>query len=510
MSDIEQRFAQATQLMDQPQLLYEEYQAEKRARDAPYQQRQGELERELETLKQGCKAAIQKVEQQYKPRFDELTWFLSQPQPTKATKFPASATVGRGTRRGRNVSHHLLSDDRLDNEDGSDNNGDGSEDNNDASADSGDGSENDNDEPEDDESGDHDDVPDHSDDDHDNKSADNHHGPTNAALVSPRASRKRRPIAKAASIFERPKKRHRSDAKTTGSGSVGVGRAGVAASDGDRRMVSFEDVRGEYRIVPWPECSCDFYFLRCDLHKIAFNSPSPIQGAAKHIRGNGHSMIGTHQNAIRELGFLVQNCTPELAQENNRKLDQSPHNPGSDPKTSIQPICGEFYQVYWHSTPYVALCLPTGGFDAMGISGSLSDTGLARSIPKCYDTHTRTNKILRLNKDYQDGGKMASRRKFPFLFFTDNVQVPSNGVFSIPKDKKVLSWVLAKDIGPQPLDLTDSTIPGHAAALAFKRLRDQNGPAVAVNNRSSAKTDSGPPSNAGGDNGFGGQSQDDP
>ncbi|KAL8409964.1 hypothetical protein RB594_008158 [Gaeumannomyces avenae] len=419
--------------MDQVQLLYEEYQAEKRARDAPFQQRQSKLERELETLKQGREAASQEVKQKYKPKFDELTWFLSQPQPTKATKFPASATVGRGMRKGQNVSHHLPSDDGLDDEDGSENNGDGSENGNDESEDS-------DDEPgnNDDESEDHDDVPDHSDDDHDNRSAHNHHGPTNAALVSPRASRKRRP-AKAASTLGRPKKRHRSDAKTAGSGSVGVGRAGVAASDGDRRMVSFEDVRGEYRIVPWPAGSRNFYIFRCDSHKIAFNSPSPIQGAAKHIRGNGHSMTGAHENAVRELGFLVQNCTPELAQANNRKLDQPPQNPASDPKTSIQPICGEFYQVYWHRTPYVALCLPTSSFDTVGISGSLSDTGLVRSIPKCYNTHTRTKEILRLNEDYQNGGKMASRRKFPFLFFTDDVQVPSNGTFSIPKDKKVLS-----------------------------------------------------------------------
>ncbi|EJT68904.1 hypothetical protein GGTG_13497 [Gaeumannomyces tritici R3-111a-1] len=415
MSYIQQRFTQFALLVDELQVLYEEYEAEKRDRDAPFQQRQSELEIELKTLKQDREAASKEVEQKYKPRFDKLTWFIPQPQPDQAAESPASPNVGPGVRGGRNTGDRLSNDDGSAHDDGSEDDDDGSghdddgsghddgSENNDGLEDNDDGSDYSDSESEDSggESENNDDGP----ADNDNRSAHNHDEPTSAASISPRAFRKCRLTAKARSDLERPNKRRR--------------RGGKAASSGS---------------------------------------------------------------------------------------------------TSIQPISGEFYQVYWHGaktrsgtrsgTPYVALCLPTGNFDTVGISGSIYDTPLVRSIPKCYRTHTRTNKILGWDNDYQDGGTKASQRKFPFLFFTGDVQVPPEGELSIPKKGKVLSWVAANDI--QPLDLNDSTtsgFPGHATVVAFaSKLLHQHGSATAINNQSFA-TDSGPLSNAGNDDGFGDQSQ---
>ncbi|KAL8376633.1 hypothetical protein RB595_007645 [Gaeumannomyces hyphopodioides] len=497
MSYIQQKFTQVALLVDELQVLYEEYEAEKRDRDAPFQQRQSELEIELKTLKQDREAASKEVEQKYKPKFDKLTWFIPQPQPDQAAEPPASPNVGPGVRGGRNTGDRLSSDDGSAHDDGSEDDDDGSGHD--------DGSDYSDDQPvdNDNEPADNDYGSDRSDgesedndgesEDNDNSSAHNHDEPTSAASVSPRALRKRRLTAKARSDLERPNKRRRRGGKAASSGSARVRRVGEAASDRTGKTVSFEDVRGKHRIVSWPAASGHFYILWCKDHGKIFNSKDPVQGAGKHL-SKSHGMTGTHENAIKELGFRVQNCTQEQVDESNRAVDQ--HNravdqpqqrPASDPKTSIQPISGGFYQVYWHAgaktrsgtrsgTPFVALCLPTDSFDAVGILGSIHDTGLVHSIPKCYRTHTRTNRILGWNEDYQDGGTKASQRKFPFLFFTGDVQLPSEGKLSIPKKGKVLSWVAANDI--QPLDLNDSTtsyLPGHATALAFaSRLLHQH------------------------------------
>ncbi|KAL8410374.1 hypothetical protein RB596_000183 [Gaeumannomyces avenae] len=519
MSSFQRRL---TLLTDNLQLLNEEYEGEKQHRVAPFQQRQSELERELEDVKRRRRAASEEVEQEYKARFDECTRSFSCFSPTQATEFPASTNFGRGVRKGQNINNRVPGVDRPDNDDGSAYNDDGL------------GHDN----------GSEDDGPNHVNEspdkgnespDNDNELADNngpahnHDEPTSSALVSPRTSRKRKPTTKAQSNLEGPKKMPRRGGKIASSG-TGVDRVRVVASYGDR-MVSFRDVNGKHRIVKWPTDSDKFYILRCDEHKLFFNSPNPIQGAGKHLRSAGHSNgSGAHEDAINELGFLVQDCTQEQADKNNHAIDQLFQRPqstaagragrgfksSSDPKARFQPISGEFYQACWHvggrsrlNATYVALCLPTDSFDTVGISGSIYDTGLVHPIPKCYRTHTRTNQILGWSEGYQYGGAKSSQRKFPFLFFTDDVQVPSEGVFSIPKNKNLLSWVPAKDI--EPFDFNDSTtshLLGHATAFAFaSRLLHQHKSAITIDNRSFARTDSGPLSDAQDDNGFGGQSQ---
>jgi hypothetical protein len=48
---------------------------------------------------------------------------------------------------------------------------------------------------------------------------------------------------------------------------------------------------------------------------------NPVRGAAKHIDTPQHAnMERTNDLAIRECGFLVTDCTAELAQENNKEF----------------------------------------------------------------------------------------------------------------------------------------------------------------------------------------------
>ncbi|TLS21322.1 uncharacterized protein PpBr36_10399 [Pyricularia pennisetigena] len=134
------------------------------------------------------------------------------------------------------------------------------------------------------------------------------------------------------------------------------------------------------------------------------------------------------------------------------------------------PIPGELYQVCWHGgsrsrsvIPYVGMCLPIDNFEKVGITGSIYDTGLIRSIPRCYRTHPRTNGILGWNKYYQNGGPKTGQRKFPFLFFTSDLHVTSEGNMAIPKNKNLLS-----DISPFGFNDSNSHLPGYANALGFK------------------------------------------
>ncbi|KAL8388784.1 hypothetical protein RB595_008926 [Gaeumannomyces hyphopodioides] len=533
---------------DEMDLLREEYRAAKRDQDAPFQQEQSEAEKAqreaekaLETIKRNREAAAKEVDRKYQAKFDELTRLLPQ-LPDQAAKSPASSNVGPGVREEQDTDDRLANDDGPGDDNGLEHNHNGPEHNHNGPEHNHNSSEDSDNRPEDDGGGsdygddqrvdggddpgddDHGSSCSDSESDNDSRLAHNDGGPTSAALNSPRALRKRQP-AKVESDLERPKKRHRNDAQAAGSGSVEAPRVGEATSDRTEKTISFEDVFGRHRIIPWPAASHCFYILRCSHHGKTFNSKDPAQGAGKHL-SKIHGTTGTHEYAIKELGVRVQNCTQEQVDESNYAVDQLDHavnqprrRSTSNRKTSIQPISGVFYKVYWHAggktrsgtrsgTPFVALCLPTDSFDAVGISGSIHDTDLVRSIPVCYRTHTRTKKILGWNEDYQDGGIKASRRKFPFLFFNGGLQLPSEGKLSIPRKGKMFSWVAVNNI--QPLDLNDSTtshIPGHATALMFtSRLLHQHESATATNNQSSA-AESGPLSGTGNDDGFGDQSR---
>ncbi|KLU92365.1 hypothetical protein MAPG_11311 [Magnaporthiopsis poae ATCC 64411] len=544
MSYIKRRFTQLALLHDRARLLYEDHEAAKKDRDAPFQQRRSELkeklrtreeeirtreeeirtreeeirtreeeirtlEEELRTLEQNREAASKEVEQRYKPKFDELTWFLPQHPPDQAAESPVSPNAGRpGVRKGRNTCVRLSGDDGSGHDDvlADDDNGlvynDGQPRGNGSQHRDNDDGSNFSDGEAENEGG----------SDSDNSSTHNHNGPSN----SPRSLRKRKP-ARVASDFERPEKRHRGDRQTASSSSAKAREVEEVMSNRTEETISFEEAFRQYRIVPWPASSHNFYILRCSLHGKTFNSKDPIQGAGKHLN-KIHGVAGTHDNAVKELGVRVQNCTREQVDESNRAIDPPQQRLAGDRKTSIQPVSGRFYQIYWHggakirsgtrsSTPFIALCLPTGSFDAVGMPGSIYDTDLVRSIPVCYRTHTRTMKILGWNDDYQDGGTKASQRKFPFMFFTNDIQLDAEGRILLPRKGKIFSWVAANHV--QPLDLNDSNtshLPGHATALAFEsRLLHQPEPssATVVNDQS----DSNPLSNAGHDDGSGDQSQ---
>lgn len=207
-------------------------------------------------------------------------------------------------------------------------------------------------------------------------------------------------------------------------------------------------------------------------------------------------MVGTHGEAIKELGLLVTQCTQQLANENNQEIGKPSQKPQSDSKISIEPIPGELYQVCWHGgsrsrsvIPHVGMCLPIDNFEKVGITGSIYDTDLVRSIPRCYRTHPRTNEILGWNKNYQNGGPKTGQRKFPFLFFTSDLHENSEGNMAIPKNKNLLSWVHVRDISPFGFNDSNIQLPGYANALGFKSRMPNHRDADSEGGRSISQQD---------------------
>ncbi|KAI0114278.1 hypothetical protein F4776DRAFT_666946 [Hypoxylon sp. NC0597] len=142
-------------------------------------------------------------------------------------------------------------------------------------------------------------------------------------------------------------------------------------------------------------------------------------------------------------------------------------------KGIVSPIVGEIYKIQIGpiKTGYAAVILPTGDFREIGISRSIHDTCLAKSIPACYRYDEHTMKILGWKKDYDDGGPRVTSREFPVMYFGEVARIPLNGEFTALNAR--FAWVSAKFIRPLPLDLYSSrSTAGYQKAKTFSdRLR---------------------------------------
>ncbi|KAH8754546.1 hypothetical protein F5883DRAFT_184255 [Diaporthe sp. PMI_573] len=88
----------------------------------------------------------------------------------------------------------------------------------------------------------------------------------------------------------------------------------------------FQDGQAKYKhkIFELKEGSGDWYVVKCDKHETRFGFKNPVRGAATHINSPCHGNLQrTNDLAIRECGFLVTDCTAELAQANNKMFEDA-------------------------------------------------------------------------------------------------------------------------------------------------------------------------------------------
>jgi hypothetical protein len=107
-------------------------------------------------------------------------------------------------------------------------------------------------------------------------------------------------------------------------------RPDLAQGKATHRVVTFEEVyqQGEakfkHKIFEYKEGSGNWYIVKCDQHKMHFGLGNPLHGAAKHLHSPQHGRLEkTHHLAIQNCGFLVENCTADLANQNNTVFDEA-------------------------------------------------------------------------------------------------------------------------------------------------------------------------------------------
>ncbi|KAH8881939.1 hypothetical protein GQ53DRAFT_831892 [Thozetella sp. PMI_491] len=262
---------------------------------------------------------------------------------------------------------------------------------------------------------------------------------------------------------------------------TGAARASKKRKQAD--TIDFHDVfRGgqatqKYTIVEFPEGADRWYILRCEPCSLYFRN-RPLMGAVKHLLSSRHSGGSgcrvTYDMAIKKLGIRVLCCTAELAKRNNHVFDESLEVPvgigerppssgttrttrshsgagghkstrdlhagdGTDrrhqdanPEPGRDPAVGEIYFARDRRTNQwcPAVVLPTDRFEEIGMTGSIADTDLVNSIPKCYNS--RGKHILGWARKPTGGVDGASIRRFPVLYLDDSMDIPLHGKFQIP------------------------------------------------------------------------------
>ncbi|KAJ9133164.1 hypothetical protein NKR23_g10933 [Pleurostoma richardsiae] len=290
------------------------------------------------------------------------------------------------------------------------------------------------------------------------------------------------------------------------------------------RTIEFDEVfqggRAKYKhkIIEHPESSGQWFILRCDSHSTHFGY-NAVTSAGRHLSHKEHgSLLQGKDIAVQELGVRVLGCDAAKAKQNNDVFEVAIRDgykvlKGDDARDSrrshtqttpmttrgrgarvrsfadeeqpkpfdgvTDPVVGELYLGYWRSRSrssssgwYAVVLLPLGDFEAVGISGSISETRLAKGhIPICYISDKKTRTILGWAERFEDGGPDVAKRKFPVMYFDDDQAIPSDGLLPMPSPDS-LAWLPADQLRPfgqyGPEDLPAR---GYDATLSFLEMR---------------------------------------
>ncbi|KAH8659982.1 hypothetical protein BX600DRAFT_438213 [Xylariales sp. PMI_506] len=189
----------------------------------------------------------------------------------------------------------------------------------------------------------------------------------------------------------------------------------------------------------------------------------------------GHIKRGTRRSRQRQIDVEEDaNESSEHSEEDVAVKDQKKTTKRRGFRGILDPVVGGVYQVFWKPSKswYAALVLPTGPFAAVGISGSIGETALVkRRIPTCYRSVYDASRGVSYEwtEGYEDGGPNVAKRRFPMLYFDDDLDIPIDGEFKLPA-KNLLAWVPAMSL--RHLDLRDADardkVQGFEAARSFR------------------------------------------
>jgi hypothetical protein len=266
--------------------------------------------------------------------------------------------------------------------------------------------------------------------------------------------------------------------------------------------------------VQFPKGSDEWYILRCEEHALSFKD-NPIMGAAAHLGSTKHGQMSrAYAVVIKHLGVQVLDCDKNAADKNNivarkaflsrdehpatneaekqseqdpaiapmaslppkqtrriqQQLHRAPRATGGRSKVEdadgiVEPIRGQVYLGFWEMSKQwsAVLLLPTANLDHVGVPGTIEDLGLAKMVPSCYSYSQRTKKFS-WRADYEVGGRLASQREFPVMYF-DGLPFPA---------KSTVGWVAAKNLRAfDPYDPSSSLIPNIRAVRKFITEREK-------------------------------------
>ncbi|KAI1088425.1 hypothetical protein F5B19DRAFT_427836 [Rostrohypoxylon terebratum] len=303
-----------------------------------------------------------------------------------------------------------------------------------------------------------------------------------------------------------------------------------------KRTVTFHQVyqngnaKHKDTIVEWPTGSQRWYILKCVEHGLRFTR-RPVQGAAKHLNGNGHGREDRNRDyAVRALGYLVTDCNEHLASLNNRVAEeayargykplfsrlkkqrnhardssnkhagergvakagtQSTFQNAPDSWNGItHPKTFRIYYGRWKGDSfgneqgdqiYPVMILGWGSQNGSGLKDSdLDTTGLLKrksKPPKCYIYES--HRIAGWAPGYEDGGPKVRLRRFPVMFFDES---------------QTVGWLPAQDLMKFPLNKRNAPAePDHPFNAARRWVAEREG-FKTWEEREKARIDANPPS----------------
>lgn len=246
-----------------------------------------------------------------------------------------------------------------------------------------------------------------------------------------------------------------------------------------QRTISFAEVfqdgkaQFKHQIFEYKTGSGNWYIVKCDEHGVHFKFGNPVHGAAKHVHSPQHDMQPkTHDLAIEICGYLVTDCSAELAKLNNDEYQRAvaedgyePYNRNlltkegrqrtdnhkKQPKTEREggeihvngdltaskppkareqklapsitvPKDCQFYQGLWQSNKkwYSLVVLPIrpdGSLREVGLKERFQELPLMQTVPKCYRVDRVSLQIKGWQPAYEDGEAKAKKREYPVMFF---------------------------------------------------------------------------------------------
>lgn len=186
-----------------------------------------------------------------------------------------------------------------------------------------------------------------------------------------------------------------------------------------------------------------WYVTKCDEHGVHFGEN--LAGPAKHLNSKVHGkMAKNHLLAVQTLGYLVLNCTRELAEQNNIMFEKAKANGYrplnarrnvrdkdadkasqifADSKSLSSIDEGQLYWITYNKETYVGMVLGWGDLVKCGLKATLASLkmfyrgGGEKFVPDCFEFDEETETITGWAPGYRKGEANEKNRTYPVMYF---------------------------------------------------------------------------------------------